>query len=155
MKDKRVKRIIATISRLPVELVDEICSWVRFFFLGITFWHFIHYHFPLKAQQPPNGVSLSTLSLVSRQFCSLAQPQLLSHLNIGGFSTQLRRRPAQLKSLSQGECAASRFAKSLTFDFTLSFPCEDPAKVFSPIEIVMHKHLKAAIQSCKKVERIV
>ncbi|KIM49634.1 hypothetical protein M413DRAFT_113070 [Hebeloma cylindrosporum] len=131
---ERKTSTIATILTLPIELLDEICSW---------------------AQQPPNGVSLPTLSLVSRQFCSLVQPRLLSHLKIAGFSAQLRRRPAQLKALSQGECAASKFAKCLTFDFTLSFPREDPAKVLSPIEIVMRKHLDAAIQSCKKVERIV
>ena len=89
MKDKRIKRPIATISRLAVELVDEICSWVRVFFFWYYFLAFYSLSFLLKAQQPPNRVSLSTLSLVSRQFCSLAQPQLLSHLNIGGFSTQL------------------------------------------------------------------
>ena len=37
MKNKRVKKTIATISPLPVELLDEICSWVRIFFCWYYF----------------------------------------------------------------------------------------------------------------------
>ncbi|KAF8961865.1 hypothetical protein BDZ97DRAFT_2076761 [Flammula alnicola] len=110
------------------------------------------------AALPPNQAELRDLCLVSRQFKDIVQPLLFSNINVGGFSSSVRTRLAQLRDLSDGNFAASSLARTITIDFTASFTASfmnDPAKVIDLMERTMLKRLPAAIRSFKNVNRVI
>ncbi|KAF8961853.1 hypothetical protein BDZ97DRAFT_1920971 [Flammula alnicola] len=124
----------------------------------ITFPVELLHEFITLAALPPNQAELRDLCLVSRQFKDIVRPFLLSHINVGGFSSKVRNRPAQLRYLSDGNCAASSLARTITIDFTASFTASfknDPAKVLNLMERTMLKYLAAAIRSFKNVNRVI
>ena len=103
-----------------------------------------------KVVLPRKKENIVNLCLVSRRFSDITCPILFSHICLGGFTSFQRHRLSQLKELSKGDTKASALAKHLSIDYFSSFP-NDPAKVFSPLEKVMLKHLKSAIRSFRAI----
>ena len=94
-----------------------------------------------------------SICLVSRRFSDIACPILNSRIVLGGFTPFHRYKASQLKELSKGDNKASALAKHLSIDYSSSFP-DDPAKVFTPLEDVMFKHLKSAIRSFRAITSV-
>ena len=97
--------------------------------------------------------NFKSIGLVSRRFSDMACPILLSRVVLGGFTQLLRHKTSQLKELSKGDNKASALAKHLSIDYSSSFP-NDPAKVLTPLEKAMFKHLKPAIRSFKAITTV-
>ena len=99
---------------------------------------------------PRKKEKILNLCLISRRFSDLACPILFSRVCLGGFSSFHRHKTSQLKELSKGDTKASALAKHLSIDYSSSFP-NDPAKVFSPLEKAMFKHLRSGIRSFRAI----
>ncbi|PPQ69982.1 hypothetical protein CVT25_001534 [Psilocybe cyanescens] len=116
---------------VPLELLDEIIKW---------------------AVIAPGKPVLRTLCLSSRVLRAVAQPLLLEHIHIGTPTVPPAKRLAQLNTLASGNCLASKFARTIVIDYSGSF--KDPTSVLTRLEIGMHKNLTRALESFKRVEKV-
>ena len=97
--------------------------------------------------------TLSNLCLVSRKFSALACPVLFSRISLGGFTSRLRAKSAQLRALSKGDTKASALARHLSIDYSSSFP-GDPGKVLTLLEESFLKYFNSAIGSFRAITAI-
>ncbi|KAH9474439.1 hypothetical protein JR316_0012898 [Psilocybe cubensis] len=98
--------------------------------------------------------SLANLCLASRQLRAIAQPLLLSRVNIGTSGVLRVKMLGQLKDLASGVCSSSLYARTLTIDYRTSFP-DARNKSLYPNKTEFLNYLPAALESFKNIEKVV